>query len=104
MKKLGKFTVEICEKYRWVLTQQGIHVEVKDLPNPVSQITSLGTYQVPLFVREEDFEKAIQIIREHDTESQSRVDEIGRNFKAMFIRFIFAALALIIIMNYVLNN
>ena len=104
MKKLGKFTVEISEKYRWLLTQQGIHVEVKDLPNPVSQLTSLGTYQVPLFVREEDFEKAIQIIREHDAESQLRVDEIGKNFKAMFIKFIFVALALILIMNYVLNN
>jgi len=104
MKKLGKFTVEISEKYRWLLTQQGIHVEVKDLPNPVSQITSLGTYQVPLFVREEDFEKAIQIIREHDMESQSRVDEIGRNFKAMFIKIIFAVLALILLMNYFLNH
>jgi len=104
MKKLGKFTVEISEKYRGLLAQQGIHVEVKDLPNPVSQVTSLGTYQVPLFVREEDFEKAIQIIREHDAESQSRVDEMGRNFKAMFIKIIFAVLALILIMNYVLNN
>jgi len=104
MKKLGKFTVEISEKYRWLLTQEGIHVEVKDLPNPASHITSLGTYQVPLFVREEDFEKARQIIRDHDTESQSRVDEIGRNIKSMLIRFIFAALALILIMNYFLNN
>ncbi len=104
MKKLGKFTVEISEKYRWLLTQEGIHVEVGDLPNPISHFTSLGTYQVPLFVREEDFEKAIQIIKDHNMESQSCVDEIGKNIKSMLIRFIFAALALIIIMNYALNN
>ena len=104
MKKLGKFTVEISEKYRGLLAQQGIHVEVNDLPNPISQFTSLGTYQVPLFVREEDFERAIQIIKEDATESQSRVDEIGRNFKAMIIKFIFAALAIILIMNYVVKH
>jgi len=104
MKKLGKFTVEISEKYRGLLAQQGIHVEVNDLPNPISQVASLGTYQVPLFVREEDFEKAVQVIRDHNMESQPRVDEIDRNIRAMLIKIIFSVLALILLMNFFLNN
>jgi len=104
MKKLGKFTVEISEKYRGLLAQQGIHVEVNDLPNPISQVASLGTYQVPLFVREEDFEKAVQIIRDHNMESQPRVDEIDRNIRAMLIKIIFSILALILLMNYFFIN
>ena len=103
MKKLGQFNEEVGNKYMELLNENRIEVEATDVP--VSEYDYKGQnyayLRVELLVSEDDYDKAIGLIKDYERKLALKIQEDGKAADKDMIKFVIGLLCVIGIIIYI---